>query len=284
MSTVTKQEGSKVRAQAGEKLKIGIIGTGGIAHSHMRALEKCPDVEIVALADLVPGKAERFAERFGLENVHFYPSHKEMIDCEQLDGVHICTYNCTHAECAGYALDHGVNVLLEKPMTVTLEEAIELRKKEKASGKILTIGFQPRMDYNMRKIVDIVQSGELGKVYYIQTGGGRRRGMPGGSFIGKDTAGIGAMGDIGCYSLDMVLRAVGYPKPLTITGYKSAYFGTNPKYNGANAPRFEVEDFAAAFVRLEGDIVLDFRISWAMHLVLMLIGIMRKLFFVMKQN
>ena len=79
-------------------------------------------------------------------------------------------------------------------------------------------------------------------------------------------AGIGALGDIGCYSLDMVLNAIGYPKPLTVTGYTSNFLGTNPLYNNpADAARFDVDDFAAAFVRLEGDIILDFRIAWAMH-------------------
>ncbi|MCR4906921.1 MAG: gfo/Idh/MocA family oxidoreductase, partial [Clostridiales bacterium] len=79
------------------------------------------------------------------------------------------------------------------------------------------------------------------------------------------TGGIGALGDIGCYSLDMVLNAIGYPKPLTVSGYISDFFGKNPKYNGADAARFSVDDFAAAFIRLEGDIILDFRIAWAMH-------------------
>jgi predicted dehydrogenase len=152
-------------------------------------------------------------------------------------------------------------------MCVTTEEAVEIMRAEKKSGKILSIGFQPRMDNNMKMIKKIVESGELGKIYYIQTGGGRRRGIPNSTFIEDKTAGIGAMGDIGCYSLDMVLNAIGYPKPLTASGYISNYFGTNPLYNNpADAARFDVEDFAAAFVRLEGDIILDFRISWAMHL------------------
>ena len=63
----------------------------------------------------------------------------------------------------------------------------------------------------------------------------------------------------------MVLNAIGYPKPLTVSGYASDFFGKNPKYNGADAARFSVDDFAAAFVRLEGGIILDFRIAWAMH-------------------
>lgn len=260
----------------GKKLRVGIIGTGGIAGAHIKQYVTFPDVEIVAMADLIPGKCQAFCEKHGVDysNIHFYTDHQSMLDNEQLDAVSICTYNTTHAECTIAALKAGVNVLLEKPFTVTLEEAVEVMKAEKESGKLLTIGFQPRMDPNMQEIKRIVESGELGDVYYIQTGGGRRRGVPNSTFIEKSTAGIGALGDIGCYSLDMVLNAVGNPKPLTVTGYTSDFFGKNEKYMRAdrdhtakeNAERFSVDDFAAAFVRLEGGIILDFRISWAMHM------------------
>lgn len=255
-------------------LKVGIIGTGWIAESHIESYLQMPDVKIVAAADLIDGKAEKFMKRYGVEGVHFYHDHKELIDNEpDLDAVSVCTYNTQHAAPAIYALEHGVNVLLEKPFTVTLDEAVEVMRAEKKSGKLLSIGFQPRGDENMKMIKKIVESGALGDIYYIQTGGGRRRGIPNSTFIEKSTAGIGALGDIGCYSLDMVLNAIGYPKPLTVTGYTSNFFGTNPMYQYAdaqhtaeeNAKRFNVDDFAAAFIRLEGGIVLDFRIAWAMH-------------------
>jgi len=255
-----------------KKLKVGIIGTGWIAEAHVRSYLNMPDVEIVAGADLIPGKAEAFFKKQGLEGVRTYLSHKELLDSEELDAVSVCTYNATHAECTIYALEKGVNVLLEKPMCVTLDEAVEICRAEKKSGKVLSIGFQPRFDENMQMIKKIVQSGKLGKVYYIQTGGGRRRGIPtpfGTSFIEKETAGVGALGDIGCYSLDMVLNAVGYPKPLTVTGYTSAYFGVRPDYypnHPEYAEKFGVDDFAAAFIRLEGGIILDFRIAWAMNI------------------
>lgn len=250
-----------------KKLKFGIIGTGWIAEAHVESLKMLPDAEIVAGADLIPGKAEKFFTRYGVPNVRCYPDHKAMLEAEDLDAVCVCTYNSTHAECTIDSLKKGVNVILEKPMCVTLEEAIDIVKAEKESGKLLSIGFQPRMDDNMKMIKKIVESGELGQVYYIQTGGGRRRGIPNSTFIEKKTAGIGALGDIGCYSLDMVLNAIGYPKPLTVSGYKSNFFGTNPKYNNpVDAARFDVDDFAAAFIRLEGGIILDFRIAWAMHL------------------
>ena len=261
-----KQEVVEEKKEVGKKLKVGIIGTGWIAESHIQSYKAQDDVEVVAAADLIPGKAEKFMKRFGVEGVRFYPSHKELIDNEpDLDGVSVCTYNTQHAAPTIYALEHGLPVLLEKPFSVTLEEAEAVCRAEKKSGKFVSVGFQPRFDANMQMIKKIVESGALGKIYYIQTGGGRRRGIPGSTFIEKSTGGIGALGDIGCYSLDMVLNAIGYPKPLTVSGYISDFFGKNPKYNGADAARFSVDDFAAAFIRLEGGIILDFRIAWAMH-------------------
>lgn len=259
------------------KMRVAIIGTGWIAESHIASYLKQPDVEIVAGCDLIPGKAKAFFERYGVEGVKTdYASHKEMLADKSLnlDCVSVCTYNRQHAPCAIDALKAGINVLLEKPMCVTLEEAVEIRKAEKESGKVLSIGFQPRFDNNMKMIKKIVESGVLGKIYYIQTGGGRRRGIPtpfGTTFIEDATAGLGALGDIGCYSLDMLLNAVGYPKPLTVTGYKSNFFGTDPNYVGYGAhhdyaEKFGVDDFAAGFIRLEGDIILDFRIAWAMNI------------------
>ncbi|HHX54824.1 MAG TPA: Gfo/Idh/MocA family oxidoreductase [Clostridiales bacterium] len=255
-----------------KKLKVGIIGTGWIASAHMNSFLNMPDVEVVAGADIVTDRAKEFFEGYDMPEVQVFTDHNEMLDTVELDAVSVCTYNSTHAECTIDALNKGVHVLLEKPMCVTIEEAVEIMKVEKDSGKVLSIGFQPRFDANMQMIKKIVESGELGDIYYIQTGGGRRRGIPtpyGTSFIEEDTAGIGALGDIGCYSLDMVLNAIGYPKPLTVSGYKSDFFGTNPAYypnHPEYAKKFGVDDFAAAFIRLEGGIVLDFRISWAMNM------------------
>ena len=269
---------------ASKKVRVGIIGCGWIAGAHMNALIKQPDVEIVAGCDLIPGKAAAFFEKYaGKPGVSpdiktGYKDHREMLADKSLhlDAVHVCTYNRTHAVCAIDALNAGLNVLLEKPMCVTIDEAVEICRAEKKSGKVLSIGFQPRFDANMQMIKKICQSGELGKIYYIQTGGGRRRGIPfpfGTTFIEDETAGLGALGDIGCYSLDCVLNAIGYPKPLTVSGYKSAFFGTDKHYSPyleaghpEYADKFSVDDFAAAFIRLEGGIILDFRIAWAMNL------------------
>ncbi len=268
-----------VAVDTSRKVRVGIIGCGGIANAHMGAYLKQPDVEIVAGCDIVPGRAAAFMKKYGIEGAKTdYKDHVEMLADKslKLDAVSVCTYNCQHEPCTVAALNAGLHVLLEKPMCVTTEEALSIIEAEKKSGKVLSIGFQPRFDPNMKKVKEICESGILGKIYYIQTGGGRRHGIPADgpgyshtTFIEKDTGGLGALGDIGCYSLDMVLNAIGYPKPLTVTGYKSAFFGTDPGYyrfHPEHAEKFGVDDFAAGLIRLEGHIILDFRIAWAMHL------------------
>ncbi len=273
MNNFTSNQNEQGEVKSDRKLRIGIIGTGGIAGSHIASYKKQPDVEVVAGADLIPGKAEKFFKDNEVEAKAF-TDYKEMIDTMNLDAVSVCTYNRTHAECTIYALEHGLPVLLEKPMTVTLEEAVAIREAEKKSGKIVSVGFQPRFDANMQMIKKIVQSGELGRIYYVQTGGGRRHGIPvswSETFIENDKAGLGALGDIGCYSIDLVMNALGNPKPLTVTGTATDYFGTTPEaYAQVGKPecakKFSVDDFASAYIRLEGGIILDFRIAWYMHL------------------
>lgn len=246
----------------GKKLRIGIIGTGGIAHAHMNAYRRMEDVEIIGASDIVPGKARAFLDEFDLKNVPAFENNDELLVL-QPDGVSVCTYNTTHSLCACAAMRAGVHVLCEKPMSVTLEQGVEMARTQKETGKILTIGFQPRYDENMRAVKEIVQSGELGHVYYIQTGGGRRRGIPGRSFVRKDQAGVGCLADIGCYGLDMALNSVGYRKPVTVSAYASDYFGKNPKYFKGE---FDVDDFTCALIRFEDGLVMDFRMSWAMHM------------------
>jgi predicted dehydrogenase len=245
------------------KLRIGIIGTGGIAGAHMAAYKQFDDVEVVGGADIVPGKAKAFFETQGVK-AEAFDSPWDLIKNVEMDGVSVCTYNTTHAECAIAALEAGLHVQCEKPMSFTLREAVDMVKASRKAKKILTIGFQPRYDYMRRKVDGIIGSGALGKVYYIQSGGGRRRGIPAGTFVDAAKAGYGCLGDIGCYSIDECLHAVGYPKPLTVSAVATDYFGKNPKY-WPDANAFDVDDFSVAFVRCEGDLTFVFKQSWAMH-------------------
>ncbi|RUT28125.1 Gfo/Idh/MocA family oxidoreductase [Paenibacillus zeisoli] len=246
-------------------IKVGIIGGGGIAGAHAKAYRKLPFVNIIAVADITPGRAEEFAEKYNLKETQAFTDYKELLKISELDAVSICTPNVSHHQISIDALRAGKQVLLEKPMSVTLAEAIDMVNVSKQTGGMLSIGFQPRYDPNMKLLKDIVSSGELGQIYYVETGGGRRRGMPGGTFINKKLAGAGAMADVGCYSLDLVLNTLNHPRPLTVSAFTTNHFGTNKRYH-PEADKFEVEDFGVAMIRFENEMVLQFKISWAMHM------------------
>jgi predicted dehydrogenase len=246
------------------KQRIGIAGTGGISHAHMKPYMTFDDVEIVAACDIAPGKARAFLDQYGLHSAPAFECVREMVKEVAMDGASVCTYNTTHAECAIALLEAGVHVLCEKPMSFTIQEAVDMVRASRKANRFLTIGFQPRYDFMRKKVDAIIESGALGKVYYVQSGGGRRRGIPAGTFVEKSKAGFGCLGDIGCYSIDECLHAIHYPKPLTVSAIATNYFGKNPKY-WPGADTFDVDDFSVALVRMEGDVTYVFKQSWAMH-------------------
>ncbi len=109
------------------------------------------DVEIIGASDIIPGKARAFLDEFGLTDVPAFEKNADLLALKP-DGVSVCTYNTQHHTCACEAMEAGVNVLCEKPMSVTLDQAVEMAKCQKKTGKILTIGFQPRYGENMKMI------------------------------------------------------------------------------------------------------------------------------------
>jgi predicted dehydrogenase len=254
-----------------EEIRIGIIGTGGIAGSHVRQYKNMPGVRVVGGADIIPGKAEAFFQRWDIPDAKAFEDYRELLQ-EDIDAVSICTYNVAHHQPTLDSLAAGKHVLLEKPMSVTLDESIDMVRAARKSGKMLSIGFQSRFDPGIIKAREIVQSGQLGQLYYVETGGGRRRGIPARTFVIKSKSGGGAMLDIGCYSIDTAMYVLGHPKPLTVSAYLSNHFGTSPVYSKraswgyVDPETFEVDDFGAAMIRLEGDICFLLKMSWAMHM------------------
>lgn len=253
------------------EVRIGIIGSGGIAGAHAEQYKKVPGVRIVAVADVVPGRAEAFIQRFGFDGAEAFTDHRAMLE-RDFDGVSVCTFNAAHYHPTMDALAAGKHVLLEKPMATTLADALDMVRQARRAGKMLSVGFQTRFEARNRLARQIAASGQLGHIYYAETGGGRRRGIPGGTFVRRETAVGGAVLDIGCYSLDTALWIMGNPKPLTVSATTANYFGTSPARarlaswdSNMDPSKFDVEDFGMAMIRLEGDATLVFKISWAMH-------------------
>src|SRR5207244_11126923 len=127
--------------------------------------------------------------------------HRERLERLELDAVSVCTYNMGHREPTVDALAAGKHVLLEKPMAATLDDAKAImRAWEKRQDRILMVGFQPDFSTEHQAAKKVVDSGTLGHIYYAETVSHRRWGIPGGSFLHKDTAGAGPLVHPGVYA------------------------------------------------------------------------------------
>ncbi len=249
-------------------VKLGLIGSGGIAQAHCRAIADVEGVEIIAASDIVQANLERTANQWGI--AHTFADYNEMLKLDALDGVVVCTPTAVHAAPTVAALKAGKHVLCEKPMEASLDAAAEMVKTAHETGKILMVALKLRYSPQVMVAKRIVDEGTLGEIYYAECVADRRRGNPGGSFIKKATAGFGAGADIGVYALDTALYLMGHPRPVAVSAITSNYVSLHSKpvigQWGRNIHETEVEDFAAAWVRFENGARLVFKTSWCMHM------------------
>ncbi|MCL2368552.1 MAG: Gfo/Idh/MocA family oxidoreductase [Oscillospiraceae bacterium] len=142
--------------------RAGVVGTGFVGKIHVEMIRRLGNVEVVAVADSHDTEA---AAQMGVP--YGFVCYKEMVDTMSLDMVHICTPNNSHYEITMYALERGVNVLCEKPMTTTIEEAQEIVKKVEETGLVFALNFHNRfypMTHHMR---NIIRDGELGDIFSV---------------------------------------------------------------------------------------------------------------------
>jgi predicted dehydrogenase len=251
-----------------QTVKLGLIGTGGIAQTHCRAIADVEGVQVIAASDIAPESLARTAAQWGIE--HTFGDYNEMLEMDEIDGVLVCTPTAVHAPPTIAALRAGKHVLCEKPMEATLAAATEMVRVAHEMDKILMIALKLRFSPQVMVARRVVDEGTLGEIYYAECVADRRRGNPGRSFIKKATAGFGAGADIGVYALDTALYLMGHPKPVAVSAITSNYISLHSEpvigQWGRNIHETEVEDFAAAWVRFENGARLVFKTSWCMHL------------------
>jgi len=246
-----------------KKIGIGIIGAGGISYAHAGGYLQIPDqAQIVAVADIFRDKAQTAADKWGAK--YAFADYHELLALEEVEAVSVCTYNKAHCEPTVDALHAGKHVLVEKPMAVTAAEAYRMVQASQTSGKLLMVGMKWRFMPQIRAARQFIEQGNIGTVYYAEAIGWQHRGIPGGTFIRKETAGGGALMDNGVYTLDAMLYMMGHPKPLTVSGASANIFGHSPDGNWDKSA-FSVEDFGTAYVRFEGGITLFFAHAWAIN-------------------
>ncbi|HZP80424.1 MAG TPA: Gfo/Idh/MocA family oxidoreductase [Chthonomonadaceae bacterium] len=239
-----------------KKVKIGVIGTGGIANgAHLPGYSQIPDeCEIFALCDIDPKALKSTAEKYPVK--HKFEDYKKLLEMPEIDAVSVCTPNYVHYAPTVDALKAGKHVLCEKPIAMNAKEAAEMVKTARREGKILQIGYNSRFAPSNQLLKKFIDAGELGDIYYARAQAMRVRGIPGwGVFIDKSKQGGGPLIDIGVHILDLTLWLMGHPKPTYASGVTYQKFGKRSDIVGFmgqwDYKNFTVEDMAAALIRFE---------------------------------
>ena len=254
-----------------DKLRVGIIGSGGIAEgAHAPGYKALPDdCELVACCDVRPERAEAFAERFDL--AHWYTDYRELLTLPELDAVSVCTPPFMHRDATVAALDAGLHVLCEKPMAMNVAEAQDMVAAAERAGKVLTIGHQQRFSPAAQAVKRAVDAGELGDIYYAKTAALRNRGAPTwGVFHIKQLNGGGPLIDIGVHALDVTMWLMGSPRPVAVFGATYMALAHRPglknRMGTINVEEYDVEDLAAALVRFDNGATLMLETSWLLQM------------------
>ena len=267
-------------------LRVAIIGCGMIANSaHFPALNELRKeglVEVVAVADIRPEAAYSTAKRHNVPLVYLDP--QRMLEEVRPEFVAVCTPNVYHKEWTVRALRVGAHVACEKPMALTLRDAKEIWQTAKECRRMVFPCQCMRWRNYMMRSRELVESGELGDVYFSDIEFIRRIGIPTwGMFHMKEHNYGGPFCDLGVHLIDSLLWICGDPKVVSVSG--SAYnkigcrgedvhisIAESGAYAGTFTPRpydykeFNVEEFSTGFIRLDNGMSVNFKFSWAINL------------------
>ena len=251
--------------------RVGVIGAGTIAQSHLTAYAENSDVDLIAVADMNLERARSVADTYGAKRAYADPH--ELLADEEIDGVSICTWNNSHATWAIAAIEAGKHVLVEKPIARTLAEALEIQQAVERSDRVVQVGFVRRHSPNCQVLKSFIDADELGEIYYAKASCLRRVGNPGGWFADKEISGGGPLLDIGIHVLDLCWYLMGSPKVVSVSGNTYDKIGnranvtTMPRYKAADydPDRNSVEDLANAVIRFENGASLLLDCSFSLH-------------------
>jgi predicted dehydrogenase len=251
-------------------LRVGVIGLGWAGQQHLSAYRRIPGVEVVALA----GQERELLISLADENhvAHRFDTWSELLDLPGLDAVSVAVPTFLHAPIAIAALEAGLHVLCEKPIARDGVEGQTMVDAARQAGRVLEVAFNHRLRGDVQALADVIGSGGIGRPYYARASWLRRRGIPllGSWFTNREKAGGGPLIDIGVHVLDYALFLLGEPRVLSVNASTYAELGSrgiggsNRETADRSRPSpFEVEDFASAFLRLEGGATLVVESAWA---------------------
>jgi predicted dehydrogenase len=251
-----------------DPVRIGIIGCGQIAQHHLSTYTKIPAATVIACADIDPAAADGTAERFSIPNVYY--TAREMLKRDDLDAIDVCVHNNLHMPATRAALESGRHVYCEKPMAGAYRDAVTMLETARQLDRKLHIQLALLYANETRATQELIAAGELGNLYHARSTGFRRRGRPyvdgygKPQFVQRETAGGGALYDVGVYNISQLLFLLGNPTIQRISG--KTYQQIDMDAARRDASGYNVEELGLGFVRFAGDLTLDIIESWAIHL------------------
>jgi len=252
------------------KVRVGFVGTGGIANHHAKILEKLGDNEIVAACDIHRGRLDAFAERFEVKKL--FEDYRDLVRVQEVEAVSVCTPNGVHMAPTVAALKEGKHVLVEKPIAMNAREGQAMVRAARASKKVFVIGFQRRFSPSAQAVKKAIDEGWLGKILHARCFALRRRGIPSwGVFGRKELNGGGPLIDIGVHTLECAHYLMGKPRPVSASGACFTYMGNKKpqalcSWGQWDYKTYNVEDLASGWIRFENGSTLYLESSFAAHI------------------
>lgn len=249
-------------------MKIGLIGAGQIGRLHLEQYRKIAGVRMAAVCDIHPAAARNAADQYGIPSV--YTDYRELLNDPEIDAVDVCLHNNYHEPVTIAALEAGKHVYCEKPIAGSYADGVKMLDAAARSGRMLHIQLSQLFAKETKAAKQLIDAGKLGKLYHARSTGFRRRNRPfvdgygTTAFTRKDIAGGGALFDMGVYHISRMLHLMGNPTPLRISGQIYQEMAMDEARRASSG--FDVEEFAAGFVKLEGGLTLDIAESWSIHL------------------
>ena len=241
---------------AARTVRLAIVGTGGMAHSHAGQFREIPGVKLVAACDVIEEKARAFAEKFGIPR--WTTDLDAIVGDDAIDAVTVVTPDNHHAPVSLAAIGAGKHVLCEKPLAENYADASRMARAARRKGVIHGVNLSYRGSGGLYKIRQLVESGRLGTIHHVEAsylqswlssnGWGDWRKTPGFLWrLSRKHGSMGALGDIGIHILDFATFPVGRLKAIQCT------LKTFPKVKGNRLGEYTLDANDTALIQAEFD-------------------------------
>src|SRR5664280_3498921 len=233
-----------------EKVKIAVIGLGGIAQLvHLPFLVKANDVSVTAVAEINKNRLNTIADKFNI--AERYTNYEELLEKSEVDAIIVSTPTATHKEITISVLQSKKDVLVEKPLARTYEEAKPIVDAAKKNKRKIMVGMNLRYRPDAMLLRSLIKNDEIGTPLYVKCGWFRSQSSKGKWFTRKEESGGGVIIDLGILLLDLSLWLLNYPPVETVSTQR--YF-----HNTKN-----VEDTSISFIRCQDSSIISMDIAYS---------------------